>query len=191
MNETANHPRHPGILRRNDAALLVIDYQQKMVDVMKNEAAVTAEIGKLTQAMNALGVPILATEQYPQGLGPTLPAIAKEFDGKYLSTKMTFSCCGDAAFWSNLDSIERKQIVVAGVETHVCVLQTVLDLIANGYQVHLPFNATCSRDDANRDNAIERMRGAGAVITNTESVIFELLIEAGTPEFKAVRKLIV
>ncbi|MBZ0258015.1 isochorismatase family protein, partial [bacterium] len=82
-------------------------------------------------------------------------------------------------------------IIITGIETHVCVLQTVLDLLANGYLVHLPFGATCSRDDANRDNAIARMREAGAVITNIESVIFELLVESGTDDFKAARKLIV
>ena len=104
---------------------------------------------------------------------------------------MTFSCCGEATFWAQLEAAGRKQIIVTGIETHVCVLQTVLDLLANGYQVHLPFGATCSRDDANRDNAVARMRDAGAVISNIESVIFELLIEAGTDDFKAARKLIV
>lgn len=183
--------RHQTILRRDDAALLIVDYQQRIVDVMKNGPQVTNEIERLVQAMQILRVPILATEQYPKGLGPTLDTIAQQLVAEQISQKMTFSCCGEETFWKQLEATQRKQIIVTGIETHVCVLQTVLDLLANGYQVYLPFGATCSRDDANRDNAIARMREAGAVITNIESAIFELLIEAGTNDFKAARKLIV
>ncbi len=187
----SSQTRHETILRREDAALLVVDYQQRIVDVMKNKPQVTDEIERLISAMQILDVPVVVTEQYPKGLGPTLESISEKVDASFIAQKMTFSCCGEEAFWSQLQAAGRNQIVVTGIETHVCVLQTVLDLIANGYQVHLPFGATCSREDANRDNAIERMRGAGAVITNVESVIFELLVEAGTDDFKAVRKLIV
>ncbi|MDP8244225.1 MAG: hydrolase [Candidatus Hinthialibacter antarcticus] len=183
--------RHETILRRDDAVLLVVDYQQRIVDVMKNGPQVTSEIERLVQAMQILSVPVLVTEQYPKGLGPTLDSIAQQVDASQISQKMTFSCCGEEAFWKQLEETKRKQIVVTGIETHVCVMQTVLDLLANGYQVHLPIGATCSRDDANRDNAIARMRDAGAIITNIESVIFELLVEAGTDDFKAARKLIV
>lgn len=186
----AAKPRHETILRREDAALLIVDYQQKLVDVMANAPAVTAEIERLAEAMNILNVPVIATEQYRKGLGPTVDSVAVKFEADACTEKMTFSCCGDETFWKNIEDAGRKQIVVVGIETHVCVLQTVLDLIANGYQVHLPACATCSRDDANRDNAIERMRTAGAIITNVESIFFELLVEAGTDDFKSVRKLI-
>lgn len=183
--------RHETVLRCEDALLLVIDFQQRLVDVMSRKGSVTDEISRLIQGMKRLNVPILATEQYPQGLGPTVPSVAELLDPAQILSKMTFSCCGLVDFDARLKSLQRRQIVVTGIETHVCVLQTVLDLLANGYQVHVPVGATCSRADANRDNALARMEKAGAVLTNLESVLFELLVEAGTDDFKAVRKLIV
>ncbi|MFB3788235.1 MAG: isochorismatase family protein [bacterium] len=183
--------RHETILRREDSLLLVIDYQQRLVDVMPRKESVTGEIMRLIQGMKKLNVPILATEQYPQGLGPTVASLAEMLDPSEILSKMTFSCCGLADFNTRLKSLKRRQIVVTGIETHVCVMQTVLDLLANGYQAHVPVGAVCSRADANRDNALARMEKAGAVITNLESVLFELLVEAGTDAFKVVRKLIV
>ncbi len=183
--------RHETILRCEDALFLVIDYQQRLVDVMPRKESVTDEITRLAQGMKRLRVPILATEQYPQGLGPTVPPVAELLDPAQIIAKMTFSCCGNEDFDARLKTLKRRQIVITGIETHVCVLQTVLDLLANGYQVHVPVGAVCSRADANRDNALARMEKAGAVLTNLESVLFELLVEAGTDDFKAVRKLIV
>jgi len=183
--------RHPTILRREDALLLVVDFQQRLADVMPRRESVTAEILKIIQGVKRLGVPVLVTEQYPQGLGPTVPEIAQTVEPDGVVTKLTFSCCGDETFWEALRQTQRKQIVVVGMETHVCVLQTVLDLLANDYQVHLPADATCSRSDSNRDNALARMRQAGAILTNTESLLFELLVQAKTEEFKAILKLII
>ncbi|HOJ59950.1 MAG TPA: hydrolase [bacterium] len=183
--------RHETILRREDSLLVVIDFQQRLVDVMPRKESVTDEITRLIQGMKQLNIPILATEQYPQGLGPTVPSVAEELEPAPIFSKMTFSCCGLEDFGARLKNLLRRQVVVTGIETHVCVLQTVLDLLANGYQVHVPVGATCSRADVNRDNALARMEKAGAVLTNLESVLFELLVEAGTDDFKAVRKLIV
>lgn len=183
--------RHETILRREDTLLLVIDYQQRLVDVMARKESVTDEITRLIQGMKKLNIPILATEQYPQGLGPTVPQVAEMLDPAQILSKMTFSCCGLEDFSTRVKSLKRRQIVVTGIETHVCVLQTVLDLLANGYQAHVPVGAVCSRADTNRDNALARMEKAGAVLTNLESVLFELLVAAGTDDFKAVRKLIV
>lgn len=183
--------RHETILRHEDTIALVIDYQQRLVDIMQHGESVTAEIQRIVQGMKMLDLPVLATEQYPQGLGPTVPQVAELLDSEFLSQKMTFSCCGISPFMDTLKDFGRKQVVAVGIETHVCVLQTVLDLLANGYQVHIPVGATCSRSDANRDNALNRMERAGAILTNTESVLFELLVEAGTEDFKKVRKLIV
>lgn len=183
--------RHETILHRDNTALIVIDYQQKLVDVMHHRTHVTAEILRIIQAMKMLNVPIIATEQYPQGLGPTVPEVAELLDSNYLSQKMTFSCCGINPFAQTLQNLNRRQLILTGIETHVCVLQTALDLLANGYQVHIPTAATCSRSDSNRDNALNRMQEAGAILTNTESVFFELLTEAGTEDFKKVRKLVV
>lgn len=183
--------RHETILRARDTLLIVIDYQERLVNVMERAAQVTGEITRLVKAMKMLGVPVLVTEQYKKGLGPTVAAVSEWIDEASVIEKMTFSCCGKEDFWNRLKQDHRPQIIVTGIETHVCVLQTVLDLLANGYQAHVPVGATCSRSDANRDNALSRMERAGAILTNFESVLFELLIEAGTDSFKEIRKLIV
>ncbi len=181
---------HPTILNRNSAALLIIDVQDRLVKAMNNHQSVEDGITLLQQGMQLLNVPTLITEQYPRGLGNTVLSIADKAPHSTVIEKTTFSCCGEQSFWPALAAMERQQIIVTGMETHVCVLQTVLDLINAGYQVHLPFDATCSRNDANRDNAIQRMQQAGAVITNVESVLFELLRAAGSAEFKTISKLI-
>ncbi len=183
--------RHETILRRDDVLLLVIDYQEKFIGVMEHSDSVTFEIKRLTQGMNLLDEPVLITEQYSQGLGHTISEIVEQCRNASVIDKMTFSCCGKEEFWRILQDSKRKQLIITGIETHVCVLQTVLDLLANGYQVHIPIDATCSRSDSNRDNALRRMEKAGAILTNSESVLFELLVEAGTDDFKKVRKLIV
>ncbi len=181
--------RHDTLLRRDDTLLLVIDYQTKLVNAMKNKDLVTGEINRLMEGMRLLNIPIFMTEQYPKGLGPTVDDITSDFDSKSILEKMTFSCCADETIFKKMKSFQRKQIIATGIETHVCVLQTALDLLANGYQVHVPITATCSRSDENRENAFNRMQQAGAILTNVESILFELLIQAGTDDFKAVRKL--
>lgn len=183
--------RHETILRKQDTLLLAIDCQEKFVCVIDGHSTVIADITRLMQGMTMLGVPILITEQYPKGLGPTSAELIREAGGVSPIEKMTFSCCGSDEFCSRLKETGRKQIVVTGIEAHVCVLQTVLDLLANGYQVHVPETAVSSRTAANHQNALNRMARAGAIITNVEAVLFELLVEAGTDEFKKVRKLIV
>jgi nicotinamidase-related amidase len=183
--------RHETILRRDDTLLLIIDFQQKLANAMANAESVAAEIKRLVEGMNLLKIPVVATEQYPKGLGATTEELASELRSAPVVEKMTFSCCGELRFGDELKQLGRRQIVVTGIETHVCVLQTVLDLLANGYQVHVPVTATCSRSDNNRDNALSRMQQSGAVLTNSESVLFDLLVEAGTNDFKAVMKLIV
>ncbi len=183
--------RHETILTGENTVAVVVDYQERMVEVMQHKDSVTSEIVRILQGMEMLNVPVLATEQYPKGLGPTVSEVKSLLDFDKASEKMTFSCCGIDSFAETLQATGRKQVILMGVETHVCVLQTVLDLLANGYQVHVPIGATCSRKDENRDNAFARMQQAGAILTNTESVLFELMVEAGTETFKQVRKLIV
>ncbi|MBN2329936.1 MAG: hydrolase [Candidatus Omnitrophica bacterium] len=183
--------RHDSILRRHDSLLLVIDFQERLAKVMQRRESVSAEIVRLIKAMKILDAPVLAAEQYPIGLGSTVGEILRELEGAPILEKITFSCGGRDEFWRRLKEARRSQIIVTGIETHVCVLQTALDLLANGYQVHVPISATCSRADENRNNALARMEKAGAILTNTESVCFELLVESGTDEFQAVRKLLV
>ncbi len=183
--------RHETILRREDSLLIVIDYQERLVNVMKQRETVTPEILRLIQGAKILNAPILVTEQYPKGLGPTTPEIANELDAGSTIEKLTFSCCGEESFGERLKDFGRNQLIITGIETHVCVLQTVLDLLANDYQVHVPIHSTCSRDDRNRDIALSQMKQAGAILTNTESVLFQWLVKAGGAEFKAIQKLII
>ena len=181
---------HPSLLAQNNSVLLIIDVQERLVKAMANREEVEESIALLQQGMEILGLPSLLTEQYPRGLGATVASIAANKHDSEVVEKTSFSCCGETSFWPALEKLGRKQVIVTGMETHVCVLQTVLDLIQAGYQVHVPIKATCSRDDANRDNALRRMEQAGAIITNVESILFELLRAAGSPEFKSISKLI-
>nr|WP_320048986.1 hydrolase [uncultured Desulfuromonas sp.] len=184
-----NH--HPTLLDKDQALLLIIDVQERLVKAMAHRDSVEQAIIQLQTGMKILGVPALATEQYPKGLGPTVDSIRAAAEEKGCIEKTAFSCCGEESFQPHLAHYNRKQIIVTGMETHVCVLQTVLDLLEAGYQVHVPITATCSRSDVNRDNALNRMQQAGAILTNVESVLFELVRDASAVEFKAISKLVV
>jgi nicotinamidase-related amidase len=182
--------RNPTLLNPENTALLIIDVQERLVKAMANHEEVEGTIATLQQGMEILNLPTLITEQYPRGLGATVDSISARKGDATVVEKTSFSCCGADCFHTELEKIGAKQVVVTGMETHVCVLQTVLDLLHAGYQVHVPIGSTCSRNNVNRDNALRRMEQAGAIITNVESVLFELLREAGSAEFKAISKLI-
>lgn len=182
--------RHPQILNRKTTALLIVDVQQKINAVMLHREQVVISIVKLIKGCQILQVPIFITEQYPQGLGHTEPAILQALEGALPFQKMTFSCCGAAALIDELKNRGVQQVVVTGIESHVCVQQTALDLLAQGFQVHLPKDAVSSRKALDYETALERMAKSGVVLTTVESVLFELLERAGTPDFKEVSKLI-
>ncbi|MCA1796435.1 MAG: hydrolase [Geobacteraceae bacterium] len=182
--------RNPTLLNPENTALLIIDVQERLVKAMENHEEVEGSIATLQEGMEILNLPTLITEQYPRGLGATVESISARKGNATVVEKTSFSCCGASSFAPALEKLGTKQVVVTGMETHVCVLQTVLDLLHAGYQVHVPIGATCSRSDLNRDNALRRMEQAGAIITNVESVLFELLREAGSAEFKTISKLI-
>lgn len=168
----------------------MVDVQERLAAVMDQREKVLDNCRRLIEGAKILDVPIAVTEQYPKGLGPT----EEELRGALLSyepfEKLTFSCCGEPSFTSALDDLGRRTIVLAGMETHVCVLQTALDLLRGGHVVHLVRDAVCSREKVNWITGIELMRDAGAVITSTETVLFQLLGRAGTEEFKAISKLV-
>jgi nicotinamidase-related amidase len=168
----------------------VVDVQERLAAVMDRKEQVLDNCRRLIEGAKILDVPIAVTEQYPKGLGPT----EEELRGALLSyepfEKLTFSCCGEPSFTSALESLGRRTIILAGMETHVCVLQTALDLLRGGYGVHLVRDAVCSREKENWITGVDLMRDAGAVITSTETVLFQLLGKAGTEEFKAISKLV-
>jgi isochorismate hydrolase len=171
--------------------LVIIDMQVKLATVMSSEALQSAvkNCGILAQASQLLALPIIVTEQYPQGLGETLPEIKLHLSNIKPIAKMTFSACGEPKFNQQLQR-ENSQIILAGMEAHICVLQTALNLLQANKQVFVVEDAIISRNAINKANAIARMRDAGCVITNTESVVFEWLCNANHDAFKAISKLI-
>jgi nicotinamidase-related amidase len=178
-------------LTRDNAVLLVIDVQEKLCKAMDEKVLekLAGNISVLQEAAQEMGIPVLATEQYVKGLGETLPALKEKLTAPAME-KMTFSCCGDDSFLEKLKEQKRKQVVVTGMETHVCVLQTVLELLEAGFSVHLVRDAVMSRKKENWQVGLNTAAAAGAVITSTEAALFQLLRVAGTEEFKKLSKLV-
>ncbi|MBD3267561.1 isochorismatase family protein [bacterium] len=182
--------RHETVLQQDQTLLLVVDYQEKLVPAMMDHDVMTADLNKLAQGMSLLHIPILVTEQYPKGLGYTLPDLMDALRGAVKVEKTTFSCCGDASFAAELEKRKVKQIVLAGIESHVCILQTGLDLLGHGYQVHIPLETNGSRALKHKENALRRLEAAGAILTNVESALFELMVDSKHPAFRDIQKVI-
>lgn len=178
-------------LNTETAALVVVDVQEKLCQAMDKDILekLTGNIGVLLEAARELAIPVLVTEQYTRGLGETLPVLKEKLSETSME-KMTFSCCGDPAFVDRLRQLTRKQVIVTGMETHVCVLQTVLELLDKGYSVHIVKDAVMSRKKQNWQVGLDIAAAAGAVITSTEAALFQLLRVAGTEEFKKLSKLV-
>ena len=172
-------------LTTDNAALVVVDLQDKLMAAMARRAEVLAAAAKLISATNALKLPVLTTLQYVKGLGPVAGELAPLLANAANFEKLTFSCCGLEAFMSALKEQRRQRVILCGVETHVCVQQTAIDLLSAGFAVYICADAVCSRRDTDREVALARMRDCGAVITTVESVVFEMLRAAGTEQFKA------
>jgi nicotinamidase-related amidase len=178
--------RHAYVAAREASLLLIIDVQAAMRKVMGSWEATVAKVRQLGRAANALGVPVLVTEQYKKGLGPTDPELLQGLQTSLVFQKEHFSACLEPTFLPEVQALRRNRIVVVGMETHVCVLQTALDLIASGFQVHLAADAVASRVDQNREIAIDLLRQAGAVVSSAEIVIFQWARRANTAEFRRI-----
>jgi len=178
-------------LKSEDAVLVVVDVQEKLCRAMDEKVLerLVRNAGILLEAAQELAIPVVATEQYVKGLGETLPELKQRLTDPAME-KMTFSCCGDGAFLQKLQRLGRKQVIVVGMETHVCVLQTVIELLDAGYTVHLVRDAVMSRRKDNWFVGLETAQAAGAVITSTEAALFQLLRIAGTEPFKKLSKLV-
>jgi len=174
------------------AVLVVIDVQDKLAAAMDQQVlgGLLKNTGILLESAVEMGVPVLFTEQYVKGLGQTLPELKEKAPAADYYEKMTFSCCGNQEFVKKLKESGRKQVIMTGMETHVCVLQTALELLDAGFEVHLVKDAVMSRSNDNRQTAIDAMTAAGAVPTCTESVVFQLLKIAGTESFRKLSKLV-
>lgn len=182
--------RNPKILSPDSTALLIIDIQERILNVMQHPEMVLANTIKLIRGSKVLELPVFFTEQYPKGLGSTVSQIADELAGLSPIQKMSFSCFGADNLFKEIKNKNISQIVIAGIESHVCVQQTVLDLLANNIQVNVAADAVSSRKEIDYKTAIERMRSNGAEITTTEAVLFELLNVCGTNQFKAISKIV-
>jgi nicotinamidase-related amidase len=172
-----------------NSVLLVVDVQDRLLAVMPDAAGLVRDVGFLLDVANLLKVPTLATEQYPQGLGPTNAELVRRLPPER-PAKVAFSCCGAPGLLSELRRLGRPNVVVAGMETHVCVLNTVLDLLAEGLTAFVTADAVQSRFRTDHDTALRRMDRAGAVLTTAETTAFEWLGGSDHPQFKAVSKLV-
>jgi nicotinamidase-related amidase len=181
------------LCRASASQVLFVDLQTRLFAAMPQDerAAVIRAAGVLAQAAAAFDLPLLYTEQYPKGLGPTEPDIAGHLPWHARRFEKTgFSCNAAPGFAKTLKISERRQIVMAGQETHICVLQTAFDLLEEGYTVFVVEEGVCSRNPAHKRNALERMARAGVAVTNLESVLFEWLADAAHPKFKSLSALI-
>jgi nicotinamidase-related amidase len=182
--------KYPSLLDRRRAALAVIDMQEAFGKIIPDFDEMVERIALTVQACKLLSLPIIVTEQYPKGLGRTATAIARNLpEGSAPIEKLSFSACGEQEFDTRLRERHVEQVMLCGIEAHICVSQTAHDLLQNGYQVHLLSDAVSTRLARNRELAIDRMAKVGAIISSIEMALFELC-PAGTPEFKQLQALV-
>lgn len=175
----------------NTSCLVLIDVQERLAKAMQDIDARIEKQKIMLKAAAEIGFDVIVTEQYPRGLGSTIPELAELLPEQCpVIEKTSFSCCGEPAFMSELDRKKRKSVFIMGIESHVCVLQTVLDLMAEGFTVYVIADTVASRNNYDREIALDLMRQQGAVITTTESLLFMLMRNASHPAFKQVSKLI-
>ena len=177
-------------LDRSRAALVVVDVQEAFRPAVLDFERVAASVSVLVRGARVLGLPTIVTEQYPQGLGRTVPEVSEHLDGVEPIEKVCFSAVQADGFSRALQEAGRDQVVLCGIESHVCVNQTAEDLLADGVEVHVAQDAVTSRTADNRALGLHKMERSGATVTSVETALFELLRQAGTPEFKEVQALI-
>jgi nicotinamidase-related amidase len=179
---------HPTKMSAADTALLVVDVQEKLMVKVPRAAEVIRNIGFLIDAARLAGPTVVATEQYPRGLGATVPELARRLPSR--PDKVAFSCCAIPSVVEEFARSARTKIVVAGIESHVCVLQTALDLLAANYRVYIPADAVASRYAVDHEFALRRLEQAGAILTTSETCVFEWIGGADHPEFKKISLLV-
>jgi nicotinamidase-related amidase len=184
----ARYARSPELMSPQDTALVVVDVQGKLVHLIGGHKRLLWNLRRLIDAAEATQVPVLATEQYPQGLGPTVPELAGRLGE--IPSKTAFSCAGCGPFMDRLEQLGASKVLVSGIEAHVCVQQTVLDLLAGGYRVYVPVDAVGSRFAIDYETGLKRMESSGATLTTTESAMFEWCQDSGTPVFKKISALV-
>jgi nicotinamidase-related amidase len=176
------------MLNREKTVLIVVDIQGNLAEAMCDKEFLFENAEKIIRGVQLLGIPVLVTEQIK--LGPTIPALARYLLGVNPIVKDSFSCCGDERFMRELTALNRTQILMTGIEAHVCAYQTSMDLLAKGYEVHLAADAVSSRTARNREIGIRKLIAAGATLTSAEMALFELLKTATDPKAKDIFKII-
>ncbi len=179
------------ILEAGRCCLLVVDIQERLYNAMDFNVrkSVVRNTNTLIEVAKAFALPIVLTEQYRKGLGPTIPEIMNNLPGVEALDKLTFDCLGEGAIAARFDEIGRDTVIIAGIETHICVLSTAFSLLAGGRRVAVASDAVCSRREYEREMAIEALWRAGAVVYPTESIAFMLMRKSGTDEFKTLSPL--
>ena len=182
--------RHPILAMPENVGLVIVDVQEKFAPAIPGFDGIVKNIVALIKGFQEFGLPVVLTEQYPKGLGKTVREIADCFPSPDVMEKTTFSSMQTPAFEDRITGLGFKDFVVCGIEAHICVHQTVSDMLFNGYRVWVPWDATGSREPKNRDLAMGRMEKAGAIPTSTEMYLFEMAQRAGTDSFKKIQALI-
>lgn len=177
-------------LSTDNVVLAVIDIQGNLAQAMVDKGLLFENVQKLIKGMTVLDIPIIVTEQIPEKLGATIKEIDNLLDGVKKISKASFSCCKNQQFVNTLNALKRRQVLITGIETHICVYQTALDLLQAGYGVHLVADAVSSRTALNREVGINKICDAGASMTSTETAIFELLRTAEDSRFKDIFKIV-
>lgn len=180
----------PNALTTEHTVLVLIDYQERLFPAMYDKEKLLENVLKLVRGINALGVPVILTEQYPKGLGPTLPAIMELLSAVAPLEKICFSCCDEENFNATLGATGRKQVLIAGIESHICVYQTAMALAREGYQVQPVTDCCSSRDPENKKVAMEKMSAASVSPTTTETALFELLKVGRGDVFKQISSIV-
>lgn len=182
--------RNSKLLDKNRSGLIVIDMQKKLLKVMNNNDDLIANTVKLISGFKIFKIPILLTEQNPEALGETATPLKKILGKKNVKQKDTFSCCGIDGFIHHIRSMKLDQLVICGIECHICVLQTAMDLLSEDFQVSVVMDCTSSRKESDYRNSLERMSKEGISVTTYESVLFEFLKDSQCDEFKKIADLI-
>lgn len=180
--------RSPELMSADDTILLVIDMQEKLVRLVADHARIVWNVKRLVDGAKILQMPVIGAEQYPQGLGPTVAELADRLGP--VPGKLSFSCAGCDESLAQLQAASRPKVLVAGIETHVCVLQSALDLLSQGYRVYVAVDATGSRHEIDRATALRRLEANGASLVTTEMALFEWCRVAGSPQFKQLSAMV-
>lgn len=178
------------MLQKDQTIFVLVDVQGKLAQIVNESEKLHTNLEKLIKGLQVLDIPILWLEQYPEGLGPTTSSLADLLKGQDPIAKMTFSAAGNKEFMKQLEDTGRKQILIAGIETHICVYMTAADLVKQGYEVEVIADAVTSRTEANKQIGLQKMKDLGVAATCVETALYELIGQAGTDEFKKVLKII-